>query len=104
MDYKKIVPAVALSLGVAAAVNTTQAADLFQMAEVSGHGTLIACDGAKGEHHCGAEKKDGEHHCGAEKADKKDAGHKCAADKKGEHPEKEADSKCAAGACGADKK
>lgn len=110
MDYRKIVPVVALVLGVAVSVNVAQAADLFQMAEASSHGTLIACDGAKGEHHDAgkkadkgdkvgkADKKSGKHRCGAEKAGKKEAGHKCTADKaehKGEHHEAEVDNKSA---------
>lgn len=121
MNYKQIVPAVALTLGVAASMNAAQAGSLFQMSEVANNGTLIA----EAEHHCGAEKathdcaakkdehkheaKDAEHHCAGDKdgehhcAAKKDAEHKCAADKVHEHEAKDADHKCAAGACGADK-
>jgi uncharacterized low-complexity protein len=104
MNYKQIVPAVALTLGVAASMNSAQAGSLFQMSEVASNGTLIA----EAEHHCGADKathdcagkKDAEHKCAA----KKDAEHKCAADKAhDEHESKDADHKCAAGACGADK-
>jgi hypothetical protein len=112
MNYKKVLPAVALTLGMSAQIAAQ--AELFQMTEVSGHGLLVACDahqqgenhadnkvaadehkcaagacGAdkKGEHQCGSDKKD-EHHCAADKHEKSDA-HKCAADKKDEH-------KCAA--------
>jgi uncharacterized low-complexity protein len=116
MNYKKVLPAVALTLGMSAQIAAQ--AELFQMSEVSGHGLLIACDaehkcaaGAcgsdkKGEHQaadkkvaadehkcatgaCGSDKKD-DHHCGADYHNKDDA-HKCAADKKDDHH------------CGADK-
>jgi hypothetical protein len=115
MNYKKIVPAVALTVGMAASITAAQAESLFQLSEVSSSGTLIAeaehHDGAKADQHKACEHKDGkhekdakhhadhhkdgEHHCGADKKDKKDG-----ADK--DHG-KDADHKCAAGACGAHK-
>ncbi len=102
MNYKKIVPAVALTVGLAASITAAQAESLFQLSEVSSQGTLIAeaehHDGAKADEHKACEHKDGEHH---EDADHhKDGEHHCGADK--DHG-KDADHKCAAGACGAHK-
>ena len=102
MNYKKIVPAVALTVGLAASITAAQAESLFQLSEVSSKGTLIAeaehHDGAKTDEHKACEHKDGEHH---EDADHhKDGEHHCGADK--DHG-KDADHKCAAGACGAHK-
>lgn len=108
MNYKKVLPAVALTLGVTAQLAAH--AELFQMTEVSAHGLLAAasapdskcgagsCGAAKAnekkeaaEHKCGAKK--GEHMCGNRK-DKK----KCnASAKKAEH-------KCASATCGASAK
>jgi uncharacterized low-complexity protein len=87
MNYKKVLPAVALTLGVTAQLAAH--AELFQMTEVSGHGLLAAAPAADdkcGAGSCGAakanEKKDAaEHQCGADKKGE----HKCGADKKGEH-------------------
>lgn len=112
MNFKKVLPAVALAVGVTAQM--TAHAELFQMNEVSGHGLQVAHDAADdkcGAGSCGAAKpsekkeanaanvtkeaehkcavdKNGEHKCGADKKtckhDKNDA-HKCGADKNGEH-------------------
>lgn len=104
MNYKKIVPAVALTLGVSAQMAAHAATDLFQMAEVSGHGAAnvaAAAESKCGAGSCGAakpsEKKEAaEHKCGAKSDEHKCAGkkdehkcgtkaeHKCGA-KKGEH-------------------
>lgn len=108
MNYKKIVPAVALTVGMAASITAAQAESLFQLSEVSSTGTLIAAeaehhDGANAEHHKACEHKDGEHH---EDADHhKDGEHHCGGHKDGADKDhgKDADHKCAAGACGSDK-
>ncbi|WP_303673920.1 hypothetical protein [Vampirovibrio chlorellavorus] len=98
MNYKKIVPAVALTVGVAASITAAQAESLFQLSEVSSKGTLIA----EAEHHCGAKgenhkacehkdgdkhkdaehHKDGKHQCGAHKKQSKNSDRKCGANKK----------------------
>jgi uncharacterized low-complexity protein len=92
----------ALALAAAAVVTMTgavQAANLFQMDEVSSHGQLAAkdshdVDSKCGKGSCGAaqpgEKKEDAHKCGAAKCGtdkkeckhKKDCKHKCGSDKK----------------------
>ena len=94
MNYQKLLPAVALTLGVT--VQLAANAEVFQMNEVTVHGTQVAaaeskcgagacgaakadehkCGGAKGaEHKCGAAAKSDEHKCGGAKSDE----HKCGA-------------------------
>ncbi|MGJ8488693.1 hypothetical protein ACSFB5_12460, partial [Glaesserella parasuis] len=75
VDCKKLLPAVVLTLGIAAQVSAS--AELFQMSEVSAHGTQLAA--APADSKCGAGS------CGAAKpGEKKDAAHQCAGSK-GEH-------------------
>ena len=108
MNFKQVLPAVALTLSVSAQMAAN--AEVFQMKEVPGQGSQVSaaeskcgagsCGAAKaGEHKCGTDKKDAEHKCGT---DKKDATHKCGTDKK---ECKHADHKCGAEhKCGTDKK
>lgn len=87
MNYKKVLPAVVLTLGVGAQLAAN--AEIFKVSEVAGHGVQVAA----AEHKCAAGS------CGAEhKSDKKDAEHKCAAKKNAEHKcagKKDAEHKCA---------
>jgi uncharacterized low-complexity protein len=105
MNYKKMLPVVALTLGVT--VQLAANAEIFKMSEVSAQGSQLAaaeskcgagsCGAAKtGEHKCGATAKTDEHKCGAAKAD----GHKCTGKK---HDKKDAAAKCAAAKCAAKK-
>ena len=110
MDYKKVIPVVALSAtviaGTAFALNANQTdaqQNLFEMSEVTSTGVQVA-NHHDGDHKCGAgscggdKAKDGDHKCGAGSCggDHKDGDH--GDDHKDEH--KDGDHKCGAGSCG----
>ena len=91
-NYGKVVPVMAVALGLAASVAITDqqadAADgLFGMTEVSGNGLLLA----EGDHKCGAGQcgKDDSDHCGKDGDDHcgKDKGHQNHDDEDDDHGE-----------------
>lgn len=96
MNYKKIVPVMAVTVGMAAGLTMAANAnglsqDLFQLTEINSNGTLLAnhedghsCGSATdAEHSCGAADAEAEvdaaedHQCGS--ADDTDDDHKCGA-------------------------
>jgi uncharacterized low-complexity protein len=107
-DMKKVLPVVALALGLSAgAANAmdNQGAALFGLSEVSGNGLLIAKDAADacGKGSCGSKKttKDASHKCASSKcASDKCASDKCASDK---GHGKDASHKCASDKCASNK-
>lgn len=89
MNYKKMLPVMAVTVGMAAGLNMAADAenmtqDLFQMTEVNSTGILLAdhhddhkCGGDEGEHSCGSEDGDeqscgGDHDCGADDSEDED--------------------------------
>jgi hypothetical protein len=102
MDYRKSLPMLAVTLGLAAGLNTAaNADDIFALNEVTGNGTQIA----EGEHACGAgacgKDENGEHKCGAGKDEAKDD-HACGAAACGKDAsDDKTDHACGAAVCGA---
>ncbi|MBX2860592.1 MAG: hypothetical protein KTR14_05120 [Vampirovibrio sp.] len=102
MNYKQMVPAVAVTLGLSAGLAaqsmanplTTDGLNLFQMNEVSNQGALLA----EGDHKCGKGACGGEH-------DEDDKGeHKCGKDHCGDDKDHgDSDHKCGKDSCGGDK-